>query len=213
MLKTANQHIEYSEKIGGARVVFEGHPNVLPGGFVVDDVANLPTYPNVLPAGTPILCDESLRTFKVHYAFKAKDASTTTKVNIVVGPEGSRIKKGMKVMIAPTDVTTAGTGVTVSAVVNKEGYDEVTLSAAINCSAGDVIVECDATGASAKVKVVPNALLDRDVIADSNAKMVNATGVWYNDRPVLENRIPPIAPAVKNALKNNECYFRFSTRR
>lgn len=225
MIKSANQYIEFSDKVGGARVVFEGHPYALVGGYNFD-LNTLPNYPNVLPAGTPVYCDEEARTITPHYAFAMYEAVTaeagskaTDTVNIKVAKDGqgSRVKVGMALMEAPATITTTGKAFAVSAVdTSNANYDVVTIVAgtsAISFGADAVLVEAAEAGTGKKVKVVPNALLDRDIVKDANAKLVNATGIWSNDRPVLENRIPPIAKAVKAALLENGCYFRFSTRK
>ena len=214
MLKTADQNIEWSDKIGGTRIVFEGHPLLLVGGFNFD-LAELPAYPNVLPAGTPIFIDEQARTIKIHYAFSVfEKVSNKTAVKVAKGVEGSRVKAGMFLMAAPDSVETAGTGYEVKSVdTSNEGYDIVTLASAASFEKEAILVEATAAGAEAKVKVVPNCLTDRDKRLDPNAKSINGDGVWGNDRPSLERRIPPVAPAIKKALAANECYFRWSNRK
>lgn len=213
MLKTADQNIEFSDKIGGTRVVFEGHPCLLIGGFDFD-IAELPTYPNVLPAGTPIKVDEDARTIEIHYAFAVTKKVSATKYQVAKGIEGSRVKAGMNLMVIGNDVDTAGTAGTVKSVdTSNEGYDEITFTASFTAEEGDVIVEATAAGEGAKVKVVPNALTDRDKRLAPGAKSMNGDGVWANDRPILERRIPPVAPAIKKALAANECYFRWSNRK
>ncbi|MBQ0113666.1 MAG: hypothetical protein KBT03_11090 [Bacteroidales bacterium] len=214
MVTSANQHIEFSDKVGGARVVFEGHPYVLTGGYNFD-LSALPDYPNVLPAGTPINCNEDTRTIAIHYAFRVVETTATSKtVKLAKDGQGSRVKVGMNLMVAPSTLSTAGQGYEVKSVdTTAADYDVVTLGSDASFSANAILVEADAKTSSAKVKVVPNSLLDRDIVKDAKAKLVNATGVWSNDRPVLENRIPPIAPAIKTALLENGCYFRFSTRK
>ena len=216
MLKSANQYIQFSDKIGGAKVVFEGHPYALVGGYNFD-LTTLPTYPNVLPAGTPVYCDEEARTITPHYAFEVAEAVSSSKsFKVVKNEQGSRIKVGMVVMLAPSTIDGVAQSYKVTAVDSSEsGYDTVTVGSQVVFSAGDILVEAAGTAAAsdAKVKVVPNALLDRDIVKDANAKLVNATGIWSNDRPVLENRIPPIAPVIKTALLENGCYFRFSKRK
>lgn len=214
MLKTADQNIEFSDKIGGTRVVFEGHPLLLVGGFNFD-ISELPAYPNVLPAGTPILIDEQARTIKIHYAFSVfEKVSNKTSVKIAKGIEGSRIKVGMFLIAAPDSVETAGTGYEVKSVdTTNEGYDIITLNSAVTLEKDSILIEATASGESAKVKVVPNCLSDRDKRIDPNAKSVNGDGVWFVDRPILERRIPPVAPCIKKALVANECYFRWSNRK
>jgi hypothetical protein len=33
------------------------------------------------------------------------------------------------------------------------------------------------------------------------------------EKPVLERRMPPLTASLKKALRDNECYFRFSNRK
>lgn len=212
MLKTADQNIEFSDKIGGTRVVFEGHPSLLIGGFDFNP-AELPTYPNVLPAGTPIKVDEQARTIEIHYAFEVTEKVSATKYKVKKGIEGSRAKEGMFLMVAPATAETTGTAGTIKSIdATNEGYDEVTFTASFTAEAGDVLVEAATAGADAKVKVVPNALTDRDKRLAPGAKSINGDAVWACDRPILERRIPAVAPAIKKALAENECYFRWSNR-
>jgi len=214
MLKTADQNIQFSDKIGGTRVVFEGHPSLLVGGFDFD-IAELPAYPNVLPAGTPIKVDEAARTINIHYAFQVAEAvSNKTSVKIVKGIEGSRVKAGMFVMAAPDTATTTGTGIKINSVdTSAEGYDTITLASAATLAKDAILVEADKSGEGAVIKVVPNALTDRDKRLAPGALSMNGDGVWACDRPILERRIPAVAPAIKKALAENECYFRWSNRK
>lgn len=215
MIQIADQILEFSNKVGGAKVVFEGHNSLLIGGFTFTK-ADLPVSPNVLPAGTPILIDEEARTIKIHYAFEVSEAVTSGKVvKVKKGIEGTRVKKGMFLMAAPTTYGGTGQGYEVASVVttNTE-FDTITLNAEPGAlTVGAILVECTAKDATAKVKVVPNALTDRDKRVSSDAKSINGDGVWASDRPVLERRIPPIADCIKKALRDNECYFRFSKRK
>jgi hypothetical protein len=215
MIHVADQILEFSDKVGGARNVYEGHINLLVGGFMFDK-SELPAYPWVLPAGTPIKVDEQARTIKIHYAFEVAEAVTAgAKVKVKKGFEGSRVKAGMFLMVAPEDADTAGTGIKVNSVVTtNDDFDEVTLASDPGeLSAGAVLVEADKSGETAKIKSVPNALTDRDKRLAPDAKSINGDAVWACDRPILERRIPPIAPAIKKALRDADCFFRFSNRK
>ena len=115
MINIADQLIEFSNKVGGARNVYEGHVSLLVGGFLFDK-SELPTDGNVLPAGTPIYADEESRTIMIHYAFKVTGAGTSTGFKVVKGFEGTRVKVGMFLMVAPATETGTGQSYKVTAV-------------------------------------------------------------------------------------------------
>jgi hypothetical protein len=188
----------------------------LTGGFEFE-LADLPDNGNVLPQGTPVNCDEETRKMKPSYTFaifEKSEASATT-YKIKKGLNGSLVKKGAALMVAPETVATKGTAVTVSDVdYTNEAYDVITVSATLGeLAEGAILVEASTAGADATVKVIPNALLDRDVRKHPNAKQVNADGVFNCEAPVLERRIPPIPDAFKKALVEGGCYVRFSKRK
>lgn len=215
MIQVADQIMEFSDKVGGARNVYEGHPLLLIGGFMFDK-KELPNYPYVLPAGTPILVDEQARSIKIHYAFEVYEAITSGKVvKVTKGFEGSRIKEGMTLMSAPDTIDGTGQGYTVASVdVSNNDYDSVTLNASPgSLSKGAILVESTDATASAKIKVIPNSLTDRDKRLAPDAKSINGDAVWACDRPILERRIPPIAPVIKQAMKDADCFFRWSNRK
>lgn len=217
MINIADQLIEFSNKVGGARNVYEGHVSLLVGGFLFDK-SELPTDGNVLPAGTPIYADEESRTIMIHYAFKVTGAGTSTGFKVVKGFEGTRVKVGMFLMVAPTTESGTGQSYKVTAVdSSNEEYDVVTTSAtATAVTDGAVLVEASSLSATASIKCLPNALTDRDKRLDSNATQINGDAVWACDRPILERRIPPIADCIKAHLLSNyaaPCFFRFSNRK
>ena len=80
-INSAQNQIAFSEKIGGARQVFEGKVYPLVGGAVFN-LAELPDYPNVLPAATPINFNEETRKISVHYAFKVAEEAKSATVKI-----------------------------------------------------------------------------------------------------------------------------------
>ena len=134
MINIADQLIEFSNKVGGARNVYEGHVSLLVGGFLFDK-SELPTDGNVLPAGTPIYADEESRTIMIHYAFKVTGAGTSTGFKVVKGFEGTRVKVGMFLMVAPTTESGTGQSYEVTAVdSSNEDYDVVTTSATATAS-------------------------------------------------------------------------------
>lgn len=216
MLASMNQNTSSEAKFGGSIKVFEGHTNVLTGGFefILDE---LPDKGNVLPIATPVYADEETRVIRPTYTFALAEAAEETAVEYKIkkGPEGSRIKVGTILMVAPASVSDKGTGVKVSAVdTTNAAYDVITVSATLGVKeVGAVLIEADQEGAEATVKVVPNALLDRDVRKLPDATQVNATAVFFSDMPVLERRIPPIPDCLKKALLESGCYLRFSKRK
>lgn len=208
-LNTADNHFQFSGKVGGAYTVFEGQPWQLTGGgyFNLND---LPMYPNgCLPAATPIYFDEETRKVQIHYAFKVAEAVSNKKtVKIAKGYWGSTIKEGMTLMVAQADVNTAADATYRVDTVdrNNEEYDLVTLSAAITAAEGAVLWEANE---DKKIKVVPNALTDRDKVHHAEDFMVDCNPVFGSTGAVLIRRIAPITDAIIKALRENQCYFRF----
>lgn len=205
----ADNHIAFSGKVGGARAIYEGHPHILVGGCMFK-LNQLPLYPaGILPAGTPIYVDEVARTFDIHYAFELAEAASTKTVKVKKGFEGSRIQVGMELIPAQADVETAASAsYKVTAVdTTNEAYDVVTLSTALTANAGSVLWEANA---EKKIKVKPNALTDRDKVKYAETKMVDGAAVFACDGAVLENRIPPVSPAVKAYMRANDCFIRWS---
>lgn len=211
LISMADNHIEFSGSVGGARAVYEGHLHILVGGCMFK-LNQLPLYPaGILPAGTPVYCDEEARTFDIHYAFAVAEAATSsTSLKVAKGLEGSRIKVGMHLIPAQNDVATAADATfEVTAVdTSNAAYDTVTLGSAITAAAGDVLWEADST--TKKIKVLPNALTDRDKVRYADTFMVDGAAAFGSDGAVLERRIPPISPAVKAYMRSQDCFFRFS---
>ena len=119
-------------------------------------------------------------------------------------------------MAAPATADTAGQSYLVTAVdASNPTYDVVTLGATLNAAKDAILVEANGAeaSASAKMKVVPNCLTDRDVVKDPKANSVNGTGVFKSDAPVLTRRTAPICGAVKVALRDAGCSFYWSVRK
>ena len=77
----------------------------------------------------------------------------------------------------------------------------------------DILVEVTQVGASAKFKVIPNAILPYDVDTIPGATLYPFNGAWMVTSEILEKRIPPVAPAIKKAMKDDEsypCVFRYT---
>lgn len=205
---TFNQIVKASGNFGGTLVVFEGHPQLLVGGFnfTLDD---LPAAGDVLPCGTPVYCDEGTRAIVPVITAKVL-AVSSTKVTVEDHGFGNvPFKVGATVAELPANLASAAENY--ATIVSKDG-NELTLSSAISgLAVGDVLSEVDAT--SKKVKAVPNALLPYDVVRDANAVSVDGDGMIGNDRPVLERRMPAINDAIKTAVQSNGHNITFSNRK
>ena len=208
MIKGYDQTVKASGKMGGALVVFEGHPSLLIGGFDFD-MADLPDSKDVLPCGTYLNCDESTRKATPIITAKVK-AIDGTKVTVEdLGFGRTPFKVGATVAELGDDLSSAARNY--ATVSSKEG-NVLTLSGAVTgLAVGDILVEVDAT--TKKVKAVPNAILPYDRWYDSDAIAVRCDGMWANDRPILERRMPACNAAIKTALVNAGCQFKWSNRK
>jgi len=211
-MDTYNVMRKSSSKVGGAMNVYQKSLQILTGGFGVA-IENLPPVGSVLSAGTPIFCNEGddSRMATVHYAFKVMNVADAV-IQVEKGGEGTRVKAGMFLMEAPATYTDTGVSKTVLSVdTSNETYDEITLDAAITGLAmGDIAVEADAASDTASVKVIPNALSVGDVYVDPKGYDFSIGGAYLGTGVVYQRRIAPLADSIKMALKDNECYFRFS---
>lgn len=221
---TFNQVIKGSgKKFGGALVVFEGHPQLLVGGFNYD-LNDLPPAGVVLPCGTPVYCDEANRTITPLVTASVEsvsqsDAKVVTLKDIGFG--GCAFNVGDTIGILPSDLSTAlenaeaaGNSPAVTNYVTIAAIDGnvITLSAAISAlKAGDVLVQLDAD--SHEVKVIPNAITPYDVVRSADAISVDGDGMIGNDRPLLERRMPPYNDALKAAVQANGHKLTFSNRK
>ena len=205
---TFNQVVKASGAFGGAKVVFEGQPTLLVGGFNFN-LADLPAAGEVLPCGTPVYCDEATRAI-VPVITGEVVAIDGTKVTIKdLGFAQTPFIVGSTVAKLGDDLDTAATNY--ATVASKDG-NVLTLSAAVTgLAVGDILVEVNAT--SKKVKAVPNALTPYDIVRDKDAISVDGDGMYANDRPVLERRMPAINQAIKDALLFYGCNFKYSNRK
>ncbi len=223
------QMTSWSKEYGGARTVFTGSVKGVTSGQYQLDLDTLPDLDNgIVPAGTPVKVDDALRTIAIHYAFKTYAITaygqndTSFDVKFIKGFEGSRVTVGMKLGVVPSTLANLSAAVTdvftVTAVdrTTSTAYDTVTVSCTARTTsqiaAGTVIVELGLTGGSYYVKVLPNAFLFYDVAKDPNA--INMWGVdalfCQADGVLLERRIPPVATAVKEYLRTQDVYVRYS---
>lgn len=207
-------------KFGGARHIFSKDTGLRITYIGCNvPVDRMPSLGNKLPAGTAILFDESKQNGgDIHYSFglyEAAEASATS-IKVIKIMNNTVAKVGMVIGKAPSTITGTTTGVTITAVDDSnEEYDTLTLSATLGAlTVSDVLMEVTATGANAKVKVIPNALLPYDIDTVAGATMYPLSGVWaVLDGVVYERRIPALATIIKKAMKDNEtypCLFRFT---
>ncbi len=219
-----DQVLKASGSMGGALVVFEGHPQLLVGGFDFD-LADLPGAGVVLPCGTPVNCDEASRkiTPLITLKVKAVDGTDAKKVELVSnGFNGPAVKVGDNVAIINNTldheyVNTTGesASTTFAKVVSVDGFNIELEAALTGLTANDILVvvkKNEDTGKAA-IKAVPNALLPYDKVYDAAATIVHGDGMIGNDMPVLERRMPPITDAIKAAVQANGHKITFSNRK
>ena len=206
---TFNQIVKKaSTKFGGALVVFEGHPQLLVGGFNYN-LDDLPAPGNVLPCGTPVYCDEAERTITPIITAKVKYQSARAIEIEDLGFGQSPFKVGDVVGELPSTLTDAAS---YFATVTSVNGTQLELSAGITgLAVGDVLVVLD--GTSHKIKAIPNAITPYDVVRDADAISVDGDGMIGNDRPLLERRMPPYNDALKAAVQANGHKLTFSNRK
>ena len=210
---TINNYIKFSKNFGGVRKCYEGKPTVAVGGFSCE-TALLPVNGAVMAAGTPVYADEQARTIVPLYTFKVKSVdSTNSKITVEKYETGSVAKVGMKLLVVGNDLTAAATDVATISEIDSSAsdVDVLTVDKIAGATAGAVLAEA---GADSKIKVIPNGLTYCDNVLDPDAYAIDIDYVWNcMEKPVLERRMPPITASLKKALRDNECYFRFSNRK
>jgi hypothetical protein len=199
-----------SSNFGGGLVVFEGKPELLIGGFNFN-MDDLPAVGDVLPCGTPVYCDEAYPGRTITPVITAEviavDGTAVTLKDHGFG--NVPFKAGATVAKLGNDLSVAAANV--ATIASKED-NVLTLSAAVTgLAVGDILVEVDAT--SKKVKAIPNAILPYDRWYDPAATEVKADGMWANDMPILERRMPAANDAIKAALVAAGCQFKWSNRK
>lgn len=223
---TINNYIKFSKNFGGVRKCYEGKPTIAVGGFSCDPEL-MPAYPNVMAAGTLVYADETagVRSIVPLYTFKVKSVdSTNSKITIEKYETGTIAKEGMKLIVVGDDLTQSATNVyTVSAIDSSaDDVDVLTVDSVTGVTEGAVLAECVTTttgeGNEAVttnlVKVIPNGLTYCDNVLDPDAYAIDIDYIWNcMEKPVLERRMPPLTASLKKALRDNECYFRFSNRK
>lgn len=214
-----NNYVKWSNSWGGVRKCYEGKPAVAVGGFKVE-LTDMPTKGNALAAGTPVYADEAARTIVPLYTFKVLEVSTTdTTIKVAKYENGTTAKVGMKLGVVGSDLTQAVSNVsTVTAIDSSNAdYDVLTVDAvsASNTAfvaADDILAEFN--GTTKKIRVIPNGLTYADSALADDAVAMDVDYIWNcMEKPVLERRMPPFTASLKKALRDNECYFRFSNRK
>lgn len=210
---TLNNYVKFSKNFGGVRKCYEGKPTIAVGGFMCQPEL-MPLKGAVMAAGTLVYADEQARTIVPLYTFKVKEVDATAKTITVEKYEtGSIAKVGMKLLVVGDDLTTAATKVaTISAIdTTASDVDVLTVDDVTGVTANAVLAE---SGSDNKVKVVPNGLTYCDNVLDDDAYAIDIDYIWNcMEKPVLERRMPPLTASLKKALRDNECYFRFSNRK
>lgn len=221
---TINNYIKFSKNFGGVRKCYEGKPAIAVGGFQCE-TSLMPINGAVMAAGTLVYADEQARTIVPLYTFKVKSVdSANSKITIEKYETGTTAKVGMKLIVVGDDLTQSATNVyTVSAIDSSAvDADVLTVDAVTGVTEGAVLAECVTTttgeGADAVttnlVKVIPNGLTYCDNVLDPDAYAIDIDYIWNcMEKPVLERRMPPLTASLKKALRDNECYFRFSNRK
>lgn len=207
---TVGAVVQAKGNFGGGLVVFEGKPELLIGGFNFN-MDDLPAVGDVLPCGTPVYCDEAADARSITPIITAEviavDGTTVTLKDHGFG--NVAFKVGATVAELPADLTSAAS---YYATISKKEGNVLTLSGAITgLAVGDVLVEVAAD--TKKVKAIPNALLPYDVVRGENEISRTGDGMYKNDRPILERRMPAVNDAIKAALVAAGCQFKWSNRK
>lgn len=207
---TVGAVVQAKGNFGGGLVVFEGKPELLVGGFNFN-MDDLPAVGDVLPCGTPVYCDEAYNARSITPIITAEviavDGTTVTLKDHGFG--NVAFKVGATVAELPADLTSAAS---YYATISKKEGNVLTLSGAITgLAVGDVLVEVAAD--TKKVKAIPNALLPYDVVRGENEISRTGDGMYKNDRPILERRMPAVNDAIKAALVAAGCQFKWSNRK
>lgn len=210
---TINNYIKFSKNFGGVRKCYEGKPTIAVGGFQCE-TSLMPINGAVMAAGTLVYADEQARTIVPLYTFKVKSVdSTNSKITIEKYETGTTAKVGMKLLVVGNDLTAAATDVATISEIDSSAsdVDVLTVDKVAGATAGAVLAEA---GADSKIKVIPNGLTYCDNVLDPDAYAIDIDYVWNcMEKPVLERRMPPLTASLKKALRDNECYFRFSNRK
>lgn len=209
---TINNYVKFSKNFGGVRKCYEGKPTIAVGGFMCE-TALMPINGAVMAAGTLVYADEQARTIVPIYTFKVLEASGTT-IKVEKFETGTIAKVGMILGVVGEDLTQAATATSTIKSIDSENadYDVLTVdTVAEGIKEGVVIAEFTA---EKKITAIPNGLTYCDNVLDPDAYAIDIDYIWNcMEKPVLERRMPPLTASLKKALRDNECYFRFSNRK
>ena len=209
---TINNYVKFSKNFGGVRKCYEGKPTIAVGGFMCD-IALLPANGAAMAAGTLVFADEQARTIVPLYTFKVLSVDSNN-VKVEKFETGSIAKVGMVLGVVGDDLTQAVSATSTITKIDSSNpdYDVLTVnSVADGIKEGAVLAEFSE---EKKVKVIPNGLTYCDNVLDPDAEAIDIDYVWNcMEKPVLERRMPPLTASLKKALRDNECYFRFSNRK
>ena len=146
--------------------------------------------------------------------YELAEAASTTEIKIVRNGYRHIPFVGDTLMVSGAKLNTTGTGVTVTAVKKSaDGTEwEVTLSAAITGSKGDVLVEADKVGTGAKCVVQnPNAYFPCDedfvYVADDDDNEYDKARYFFTPVLALDRTflyIDRMSPLPKGVLANNK---------
>lgn len=212
---TINNYIKFSKNFGGARKCYEGKPSIAVGGFMCDPEL-MPLNGAVMAAGTLVHADEQARTIVPLYTFKVLEVDATNKtIKVEKYETGTIAKVGMVLGVVGTDLTAAVTNVATVASIdsNNADFDLLTVDAVTGIAKDNVLAEFDSDTKKMAV-AAPNGLTYCDNVLDPDAYAIDIDYIWNcMEKPVLERRMPPLTDSLKKALRDNECYFRFSNRK
>lgn len=165
-------------------------------------VTNLPAADSVIAAGSPVNIDTAAHTAKVLNFYKVYETITSgsTELKISVLPGLPRLKAGVFVMPVPATLAGTGTAVTVGAVTQGTDFDTIAIEADSLgvLTAGDLIVEAAATGATQGLYCIPNCLTQEDVYVDADTTVATVAGVYSGK--VYAARTPLMSTVVKAGL-------------
>lgn len=227
------QTIKWSKKFGGEGVVLTGSATGITAGAYKVDLNTLPDGKvGCVPAGTPIYIDDAARTIDFHYAFEVADTTevvtsgkSSFDVKVAKGFEGTRaqVLAGANAMIlgvvpaadATAEVTRYYTVTGIDR--TNAAHDVLTLTNTsidtATIAPGTILVEvAKAADNNYYVKVKPNGITFYDVSKDDRAvAMLGVDGLFSQvDGVLLTRRVPPIAPAIRQYMRDNDVYLRYS---
>jgi len=165
-------------------------------------VVNLPDAGGVIAAGSAVEMNSEDHTVKVLNFYKVYEnvgsGDTTLKVSVLPGLP--RLKAGVFIMVPPATLAGTGTAITVGTVTQGTDYDSITIVANSlgTLTAGDLLVEAAASGASKAYYCTPNCLTHNDVYVDADTTYATIAGVYSGK--VYAKRTPLMNTVVKNNM-------------